>query len=167
MKINIEDIKTKIIIYPTDTIYGIGCNALDSKLVNRIREIKRRDKKPFSVIAPSKKWIRDNFFVNEKDLDKLPGRYTLILKMKRKLVADNVSFSDKLGVRIPEHEISKIVEKANIPFITTSVNFSGKPYAKEIKEIPKEILDKVDIVIDAGKLDNKPSTIIMGGKVLR
>lgn len=167
MKINIEDVKTKIIIYPTDTIYGIGCNALDEKLVDKIREIKRRDKKPFSVIAPNKKWIRDNFFVSENELDKLPGRYTLILKMKKKVVADNVSFSDKLGVRIPKHEISKIVEKANVPFITTSVNFSNKPYAKEIKEIPKEILKKVDIVINVGRLDNKPSTVIMDGKVLR
>ena len=166
-ELKIEDIKTKIIIYPTDTIYGIGCNALDEKLVNKIREIKKRDNKPFSVIAPGKKWILENFLVDKMDLEKLPGRYTLILKMKRKVIADNVSFGDKLGIRIPKHKISEIIGKFGIPFITTSVNFSGENYIKEIKEIPEEILNKVDYVIDEGRLDNKPSTVIEDGKILR
>ena len=60
--ISISDIKTKIIVYPTDTVYGIGCNAEDASLVNRVYIIKKRKRDvPVSVIAPSKKWILDNF----------------------------------------------------------------------------------------------------------
>lgn len=158
----IESIKKgKLFIYPTDTIYGIGCNATNSKSVRKIRLIKKRDKKPFSVIAPNKEWITKNFYVNKKWLKKLPGRYTLILKEKRKVVCEEVNSGlSTLGVRIPKHSFSKLIEKANVPFVTTSVNFSGQPAARSVKEIPKEILKKVDYIIDEGILNNKPSTII-------
>ncbi|GAG45638.1 unnamed protein product, partial [marine sediment metagenome] len=73
-EIEIRKLRNSVFIYPTDTIYGIGCNALNSKLVKRIRRIKKRDNKPFSVIAPSKKWIYDNCEVDRKILKKLPGR---------------------------------------------------------------------------------------------
>ena len=63
----INKLKKEVFIYPTDTIYGIGCDATNSELVKQIRKIKQRDKKPLSVIAPSKKWILDNFKV-KKDL---------------------------------------------------------------------------------------------------
>ena len=79
----ISELIKSIFIYPTDTIYGIGCNAEESKLVEKIREIKNRDKKPFSIIAPSIKWILENCETTEKEISKyLPGPYTLILKKK-------------------------------------------------------------------------------------
>jgi len=72
----------EIFIYPTDTIYGIGCNALDELAVQKIRLIKGRDDKPFSVIAPSFDWIYENCDV-DVDLKKyLPWPYTIILKKK-------------------------------------------------------------------------------------
>ena len=79
----IEKLKTEIFIYPTDTIYGLGCDATNEKLVKELREIKNRDDKPLSVIAPSVKWIFDNFDVGLELLEKyLPGPYTLLLKKK-------------------------------------------------------------------------------------
>ena len=94
-----------LFIHPTDTIYGIGCNALNHDSVYRIREAKERYTAPFSVIAPSKDWVRQNCEVNEKVeewLNKLPGAYTLILKLKDKdAVAPNVNMDmDTLGIRI-------------------------------------------------------------------
>lgn len=150
-----------LFIYPTDTIYGIGCNALNSNSVKKIREIKK-SKKPFSVIAPSKRWISKNFKIEKKYLKKLPGPFTLILKMRRKnLVAKEVNLNlNTLGVRIPNHKFTKIIQKTKLPFITTSVNISGKKFISDIKKIPKEIFKKVDIVIDNGELNKAPSTII-------
>ena len=77
--------KNSLFIYPTDTIYGVGCDALNGVLVDRIRDLKGRYDLPFSVIAPSKEWIREQCVIDERAqewLDKLPGPYTLILKMK-------------------------------------------------------------------------------------
>ena len=75
-----------LFIYPTDTIYGIGCNAQDEQAVAKIRELKGRFDQPFSVIVPSIDWIRENCVITKKTeswLQKLPGPFTLILKLKK------------------------------------------------------------------------------------
>jgi tRNA threonylcarbamoyl adenosine modification protein (Sua5/YciO/YrdC/YwlC family) len=170
--INLKDIKKRnivkrikqgeIFIYPTDTIYGIGCNALKPASVEIIKKIKKRSEKPFSIIAPSKDWIYKNLKVNNKSyIKKLPGPFTFILELKKRATARNVNPGYKtLGVRIPNHPFSNIIKSANVPFITTSVNISGKTSIRSIKQIPRSIKKHVDIIIDDGYLPNYPSTII-------
>jgi len=155
----------KIFIYPTDTIYGLGCNAEDKEAVEKIKQIKERDRdKPLSIIAPSFKWIKENCIM-DVDLKKyLPGKYTIILHKKNTNFLSHVSNTEFLGIRIPNCSFSKKVKSARVPFITTSVNLSGEPFAKSIKEIPKQIIDKIDIIIDGGDLNGNPSTIIKDGK---
>lgn len=163
----IEDIKNgAIFIYPTDTIYGLGCDATNSESVQLIKKIKYREKdKPMSVIAPSAKWIKDNCVVDDALLKKyLPGPYTLILKKKNPAFLKEVSSNDSLGVRIPDSEFTKLVEKSGRPFITTSVNFTGEPFAVKISDIPPQILDMVDIIIGVGELAGRPSTLVVDGK---
>ncbi len=164
----IQNIKQgKIFIYPTDTIYGIGCDATNIPAVGKIREIKLRDKnKPFSIIAPSIKWIRQNLIIPENlDIKKyLPGPYTMILKKINPLFLNHVSSSDSLGVRIPNSDFCDIIRSSNLPFITTSVNLSGEPFATQISEIPDKIKKQVDVIIDKGILTGKPSTLIVDGK---
>ena len=118
-----------LFIHPTDTIYGIGCNATNHNSVYNVREAKERYTAPFSVIVPSKDWIRENCEVNEaaeKWINKLPGPYTLILKLKNKDgIAPNVNMDmDTLGVRIPDHWFSEIVTDLGIPIVTTSANIT-------------------------------------------
>ncbi|MEM4259409.1 MAG: L-threonylcarbamoyladenylate synthase [Candidatus Pacearchaeota archaeon] len=167
----IELIKSgAIFIYPTDTVYGLGCNALNESSVSRIKLIKAREKeKPLSVIAPSKQWIKEHLITEKMDIDKyLPGPYTLVLWKKDKNFLSHVSNSDTLGVRIPDNDFTKLIEKAGVPFITTSVNLSGEPPASKLTEIKTEILGNVDIVLDGGQLQGTPSTIIMpDGKELK
>lgn len=163
----VEDIlHGAIFIYPTDTIYGIGCDATNKDVVGIIRELKFRDKaKPMSIIAPSVEWIKTHCHVSDKLLDKyLPGPYTLILKKKDPLFLGHVSDNNSLGVRIPDCEFTKMVQKAQVPFLTTSVNHADEPFAIKISDISKEILDKVDIIIGVGKLDGRPSTLVVDGK---
>ena len=166
----VEDIKNgAIFIYPTDTIYGLGCDATNEEAVQLIRDLKYRDKdKPTSVIAPSKEWIKEHCVVDDELLNKyLPGPYTLILKKKDPNFLLSVSSNDSLGVRIPDCEFTKLVTAASVPFITTSVNFVGEPYAIKISDIDHAILDKVDIIIGVGKLDGRPSTIVVDGKEIK
>jgi len=157
----------KVFIYPTDTVYGIGCNALNEKAVQKIREIKRRDNKPFSIIAPSIEWIKNNLII-DCDLRKyLPGAYTIILKKKNPEFLSWVSSSDSLGVRIPDCKFCDKIREARVPFITTSVNFSGEKPATKISEIPKEIINKADFIIKSKtKLSGKPSTLIIKGELV-
>jgi L-threonylcarbamoyladenylate synthase len=154
-----------IIIHPTDTIYGLGCNALDSKAVNKIRKIKNRETMPFSVIVPSKQWIYDNCIVTEEAetwINKLPGRYTLILKLKnKKAISKSVNNGwNTLGIRIPKHWFTAIVEKAGVPFVTTSANIAGGDFMISIDDLDPKIKSKVNYIIYVGIKKGRPSKII-------
>jgi L-threonylcarbamoyladenylate synthase len=143
----------KIFIYPTDTIYGLGCNALLSESVMRLREIKNRDTKPFSIIAPSKEWILENCKLEIENLNKyLPGPYTLFLNRSQKCVAEEVNATDNtLGVRIPDHWFTKIIEEAGVPFVTTSVNISGEPHMEKLEDLKEETKEAADYIVYEGE----------------
>ena len=152
-----------VFIYPTDTIYGIGCNALSSKSVKKIRRIKQRAKTPFSVIAPSKRWIKEYCAITKeakKWINKLPGKYTLILKTKRKLPKEIAPGLSTIGVRIPKHWFSGIAKKLNLPIITTSANISGRRFMTSLNDLDNKIKENVDFIIYEGKKKAKPSRII-------
>jgi len=157
--------KGEVIIYPTDTIYGIGCSAHNAKAVNKIRELKQRETKPFSIWAPSIEWVKQNCIIEQKYLEMLPGPVTLIVKLKKPL-ADNIC-NETVGVRIPNHPFHEIVHRFGSPVITTSVNITGQPHITSVDDIPETF--KEVAYIDAGTIQNPPSTIIntITGEVLR
>jgi tRNA threonylcarbamoyl adenosine modification protein (Sua5/YciO/YrdC/YwlC family) len=171
----IEMLKKSVFVYPTDTIYGIGCDAMSNNAVKRVREIKGREMKPFSVIAPDKGWIFENCIVSEKAkewIDKLPGAYTFIFKLKnRGAVAENVSLGETIGIRIPKHWISEVVSKLGVPIVTTSANLTGKPFMTSLDDLDESIKEKVDFIIyEDGKKGTPSSVIDLTGnetKVLR
>ena len=164
----------KIFIYPTDTVYGIGCNAYLEDKVNKIKKIKQRDKnKPLSIIAPSYEWIKKNFEISklqEEFIKKhLPGPYTIILKKKLPHFLSHVSYTEDMGIRMINDTFQDLITLANVPFITTSANISGKNPPSTIEEISEELIKKVDIVIDGGKIHGTPSTIVWEekGKIIK
>ena len=151
-----------VFIYPTDTIYGIGCIATNKKSVQKIRKIKQRNRKQFSVIAPSKKWIRKNCKMSKQAelyLKKLPGRYTLILKLNKKQVSPNPKIGT-LGIRMPKHWVTKVIKKLKQPIITTSVNSANRKYMTSLKNLEKKIKSNVDFIVYEGYVNKKPSKII-------
>ena len=161
-----------VFIYPTDTIYGIGCNALDKKAVDKIRKLKERPTNPFSIIVPSKEWIVKNCIVPKEGkewLAKLPGPYTLIFKLKnKKAIAQSVNANQEtIGVRIPDHWFSKIVRDLGFPIVTTSANRSGKPFMTSLEDLDQTIEDNVDFIIYEGEKKGRPSKIVnlVEGKV--
>lgn len=153
-----------IFIYPTDTVYGIGCDARNKKAVALIRKIKKRKDTPLSVIAPSIEWIKEGCVVDGRSakwVDKLPGPLTLILKKKKASVADNVAPNLKtLGVRMPKHWFVKHAEELDIPIITTSVNKHGQDYMTSLENLDEDIAKKVSFVIYEGERNGKPSKLV-------
>ncbi|HLC90454.1 MAG TPA: L-threonylcarbamoyladenylate synthase [Candidatus Nanoarchaeia archaeon] len=161
-----------IFIYPTDTIYGIGCNALDEKAVDKIRMIKGRFAKPFSVIAPSLEWIKE--ICDEKAYREvqqhLPGPYTLVVPLKKQnVVAENVNDGSKtLGIRIPHHWFTSIIQESGVPVVTTSANKAGQPFMTDLSNLDKDIEKEVEFIIFEGEKEARPSKIInvVEGKVV-
>lgn len=154
-----------IFIHPTDTIYGLSCNALDEKAVAKIRKLKQRQDNPLSVWAPNVDWIKKNGVIDKKSeewLNKLPGPYTLILKLKNKsAVAKSVNLGQEtLGVRIPEHWFSKAVSKLGFPIVTTSANQQGKPFMTKLENLDPEIEIGVEFIIYEGEKMGHPSKLI-------
>ncbi len=155
-----------LFIYPTDTIYGIGCDATNEKAVAKLREVKGdRPTKAFSIIPPSQEWIKKNCEVDEKTqewLGKLPGPFTIITPLKNKqTVAPNVApDKDTIGIRIPDHWINKLVEKYDIPIITTSANKSGEPFMTKLENLDKDVEKAVEFMIYEGEKEARPSRIV-------
>jgi len=152
-----------IFIHPTDTIYGIGCNAVGEEFVDQVREIKGRPSSPFSIIAPSKEWIKENCVVSkegEKWLKKLPGPYTLILKKKGNVAESVAPGIDTLGVRIPDHWFSEVVSELGVPVVTTSANKSGGDFMTSLENLDDEIKPEIEFVVYEGEKHGRPSTIV-------
>jgi L-threonylcarbamoyladenylate synthase len=165
-----EEIINKIIngaifIYPTDTIYGIGCNAIKEKSVAKIRKIKKREKSPFSIIIPSINWVKENCFIApnaQKWIARLPGPFTVILPLNNSVaVAKNVTPSlDSIGIRLPDHWISKLVNECGIPIVTTSANKTGQKFMTSIEDLDPDVEKEVEFMIYEGPKEARPSKII-------
>lgn len=163
----------EVFIHPTDTIYGIGCNAADEKAVRAVRKLKERGDAPFSIWVPNKEWILQHCEATPEMnewLEKLPGPYTFIVKLKNKAtIAKSVnSGSDTVGVRLPNHWFSRVVEQLGVPIITTSANRTGKRFMTSIEDLDGEISRGVRFVVYEGEKKGLPSTIVHlteGGRV--
>ena len=157
-------ISGSVFIHPTDTIYGLGCNAQNSGSVKKLRQLKSRAKNPFSVIAPSLEWIHSNCVVTkegEEWLNRLPGPYTLILKLKGRCVAKEVNLGLKtLGIRMPNHWITRLVAEIESPIITTSVNRANEGYMTSIEDLEPAIKSGIDFELYEGRKEGKPSKIV-------
>lgn len=158
-----------IIIYPTDTVYGIGCNVWNEEAIKKIFEIKNRNyNKPMNVLCSDMKDIESLVLeVNEKEKEivnsYMPGACTLVINKKRKEVSDILRAGlNTVAVRIPNNHIAiELIRECGFPLVSTSANVSGEDSATEIEKIVAEFKDKVDVIIDGGKSKiGVPSTII-------
>ncbi|HIH22094.1 TPA: threonylcarbamoyl-AMP synthase [Candidatus Micrarchaeota archaeon] len=160
----------KIVIYPTDTVYGIGCNALNAESVEQIKKIKGRDgNKAMSVILGTLSLIREYCEVSEKQAailaTYLPGPFTFILRLKKgkeKILGYIAGADGGIGIRVPEHQMMRRISTGlGIPIITTSANPSGEKDAIEFGKINRNIVSACDLAIDGGKTKYAaPSTVV-------
>ena len=146
-----------IVVFPTETVYGIGANGLNENAVKRLYEVKQRPfNKPISLLVNSIDMINEiakDITELEYDLMRkfFPGPLTIILK-KKDIVPNIVTAnSNTVGVRMPANETAlKLIEYAGVPIATPSANISGKPSVTNLKEVMEEFDEKVDYYIDGG-----------------
>ncbi len=157
----------KVIVYPTDTVYGIGGNPYNVYAVRKIFEIKKRPlDKGLPVLAANIRDIEEIVNLNNKAVklvNKLwPGALTIVAPLKDKRLRLVCGGSDKLGVRIPNDEITlELIKKVGRFIIGTSANLSGEKPCVDPKCVLNQLGEQVDILIDAG-IHGKgiPSTVI-------
>lgn len=150
--------KGGIVIFPTETVYGIGANGLDEVAIKKLYEVKQRPlNKPISLLVSDMNMInkiaKDITELEYKLMQKFfPGPFTIVLK-KKDIVSNIVtSNQNTVGVRMPSGEIArKLVEYAGVPIATPSANISGKPSGTNLKDIMKDFEKKVDYFIDGGE----------------
>jgi L-threonylcarbamoyladenylate synthase len=163
LKKAVEAIKEgKIIVCPTDTVYGLICDAADKKAIERLYQIKKRPRnKPIPIFVRDIKMAKKLVKINpnqEKFLKKVwPGPVTAILPAKKK--------KGTLGIRVPNHKfVLNLFKHLGRPLAETSANISGQPASTKIKEVLKQFEGKSiqpDLVIDAGNLKkSRPSIVI-------
>lgn len=162
--------KGGLVIFPTDTVYGILADARNKKAVEKIFKIKKRPKtKPLAIFVKDADMAEKYAFINEKQRKFLeknwPGKLTVILKSKNKLVEGVETKDETIGIRMPDYKsIDLLFEKIDFPMVQTSANISGKEATTRIKEILGQFKgekSKPDLTVDAGDLpENKPSKII-------
>lgn len=147
----------KVVVFPTETVYGIGTNGLDEKAIEKLYKLKKRPKnKPISLLVNNIDMINDIAEditeLEYKLINKfMPGPLTIILKKKNKIPDILTANSSTVGIRIPQNEIAiKLIEYANVPLATSSANISGEASGINLKNIMKDFNDDIDYYIDGG-----------------
>ncbi|MFA6537206.1 MAG: L-threonylcarbamoyladenylate synthase [Patescibacteria group bacterium] len=154
-----------VIVYPTDTIYGFGCDIFNKKAVQKIYEIKKKKISGFSFICPDLKEISKYAHVSDyayKIIKRLlPGAYTFVFKATKFVPKELIPEKKTVAIRIPNNQIClNLIKQLGQPIITTSVNITKEPYFSDPLEIEKEFGEQVDLIIDGGILQNEPSSVI-------
>ncbi|HEX9611998.1 MAG TPA: L-threonylcarbamoyladenylate synthase [Candidatus Bathyarchaeia archaeon] len=171
---SIEDIKEaaklvlegRLIVYPTDTVYGLGCNPFDADAVDRLVKAKERVKGSLPILVSSL-----------KDAERLgeisglaatlanrfwPGPLTLVVPLRTNFPAMVTGDTTLVGLRIPNHETAmRLIKECGGALIGTSANISGRPSLKTAKEVLRELEGRVDLVVDGGPASlGRESTVV-------
>jgi len=154
-----------IAIFPTDTVYGIGCNPYNKDSVKKIYEIKSRDiSKPFPVLVYSKDIAEKIVFIDEftkKIVERFwPGSLTIILKLTDENLKRSLNVTDKIAIRVPNHKCTlELLKKCNF-LVGTSANISGQSSFTNPDECIKNI-QNYDIFVDGGVIDSTAESTII------
>ncbi len=156
-----------VVIYPTETLYGLGANPFSLKAINRLYEIKGREKDkpiPFLIndlqmlaalveeIPPLGRTLMQRYW---------PGPLTLIFRAKKKLPSPLKGKKGKIGLRISSHPIARmILETLDTPLTSTSANLAGSRDLTDIQRLYQLFGNKVDLIIDGGKVGGVGSTVV-------
>lgn len=173
----------KVVVYPTDTVYGLGCVAIDMKAIKKIEKIKNRTEQKSYILLTKSFCMTKKYAKISKEQDKYlrsvwvartnspkinkkneENPTTLILDAKLGALSDCVLKDGSLAMRLPKNDfLSKILVKVNLPIVSTSLNISGQKPLSSLDDIEKyfKTTKLPDIVIDAGKVSKTKTSKIV------
>lgn len=155
----------RLVAYPTDTVYGLGCNPFDKEAVDRLILAKQRLRGSLPILVNSMLTARKIGEFNKTSLRLAgkfwPGPLTLIVPLQAKLPAPVTDGSPFVGLRIPKNETAlRLIEKCEGRIIGTSANISGHPSPITVAEVLNQLGEKLDLILDAGPTTlGKESTV--------
>jgi len=155
----------ELVVYPTETVYGLGADALDPGAVERVFEAKDRDRSdPVSLAVPSvdaaleytAPTARERRFMHEF----LPGPVTVVLARRDPVPDVLTAGRDRVGVRVPDHDVALALLREFAPITATSANVSGRPAARTVDDVDDGIIDAEAVVLDGGETPGGGSTVV-------
>jgi L-threonylcarbamoyladenylate synthase len=158
-----------IILYPTDTIWGIGCDATNAEAVKKIYDLKQRDETKSMIILLDSDSKLQSYIAEVPDvaydlIEYAENPLTLVMPGAKNLAANLVNEDGTVGIRVTNHEFCKqLLQRFRKPIVSTSANISGQPSPKNFNGVADEIIEGVDYVVDVDQHDlteKKPSTIM-------
>lgn len=155
----------KLVVYPTETVYGLGADALDATAIDRVYAAKGRDRStPISLGVPSVAAALD--YVDPTDRERqfmeafLPGPVTVVCR-RQSVVPDRLTAGrDRVGVRVPDHDLAQRLLTRTGPLTATSANLSGAPSTTDVATLAPELREQVAVVLDAGPTPGTGSTVV-------
>ncbi len=155
-----------LVIYPTDTQYGLGCDLRQKKAIEKVYRLKDRNQKsPFSFICSNlthiSEYAKVSNFAYRTMKRLLPGPYTFILDGTKLVPQLMLTKRHECGIRVPDHPVTLgLIEALGGPIINTSAQLEGKPQAVTPEDFADLFGGQVDAIIDGGPVPGKPSTIV-------
>lgn len=155
-----------IVVYPTETVYGIGASALDEQAILRVFQIKKRPMSmPIFLAVSSLEMLERVAELGTDDRDILeqlmPGPISVLLRRKDVVPDVLTAGSPLVGIRFPDHEVALRIIDAAGPITSTSANRTGLRSPASVEEVSPEIADRVEMVLDGGKCKfGQPSTLL-------
>jgi L-threonylcarbamoyladenylate synthase len=158
-----------LIVYPTDTVYGLGCDPANEEAAERLARAKRREEKPISVLCSSVDTASQLVELDGAALRLAerhwPGALTIVAPLRRSLPFPIHRGTGTLGVRVPALPLCvELIARCGGWLTGTSANVSGRPSARTASEAASQLVDKVDMILDGGRLEGLESTVVRAGR---
>lgn len=156
-----------LVVYPTETVYGLGADATDPAAVERVFDLKRRPReKPVSLGVPDVATAREYTRPTEREVafmrEFLPGPVTVVVERGDSIPDVLTAGRDRVGVRVPDYDIAlELYERAGVPVTATSANLSGTGSVRRVEALSDEVRAGVAAVVDAGETPGgRGSTVV-------
>jgi len=154
-----------LVVYPTETVYGLGADALDGRAVERVFDAKGRDRdQPVSLAVADVDAIETVAHLTDRERAFcrafLPGPVTMVVDVRESVPAELTAGRGRVGVRVPDHPTARALAERAGPVTATSANVSGRPSARTVADVDGEILDGASVILDGGETPGGGSTVV-------